>query len=183
MNLNTHRVSAVLMFTGFAVALAFAAVQAQEFKLKIGYIDSQRIFAEFRETQEAERLYKKEVDQWKAEAATKEQEIAKLQEELRAQSLMLSEEKQKEKKLELDRKLEEYQRFVSETFGEEGNAAKRNKELTQPIVGRINKILERLSEQEGYSLVFDIANANIIYAKKDFDLTDRLLEELNKVGQ
>ena len=182
MNSIRHRVSAVLMFAGLAIALAAALAQAQEFKLKIGYIDSQRIFAEFRETQEAERLYKKEVDQWKAEAAAKEQEIAKLQEELRAQSLMLSEEKQKEKKLELDRKLEEYQRFVSETFGEEGIAAKRNKELTQPIVGRINKILEKLSEQEGYSLVFDVANANIVYAKKDFDLTDRVLEELNKVG-
>lgn len=183
MNSTRHRVSAVLMFAGLALALASTLAHAQDLKLKIGYIDSQRIFAEFRETQEAEKVYKKEVDQWKAEAATKEQEIAKLQEELRAQSLMLSEEKQKEKKLELDRKLEEYQRFVSETFGEEGIAAKRNKELTQPIVGRINKILERLSEQEGYSLVFDVANANIVYAKKDFDLTDRVLEELNKVGQ
>jgi outer membrane protein len=183
MNLNTHRALAVLLLAGFVAAFACTAAQAQDFKLKIGYIDSQRIFAEFRETQEAERLYKKEVDQWKAEAAVKEQEIAKLQEELRAQSLMLSEEKQKEKKLELDRKLEEYQRFVSETFGEEGMAARRNKELTQPIVERINKILERLSEQEGYSLVFDIANANIVYAKKEFDLTERVLEELNKVGQ
>jgi outer membrane protein len=156
------------------------AASAQE--VKIGYIDSQRIFAEYRETQEAELVYQKEVDQWKAEADAKEQEIAKLQEELRAQSLMLSEEKQREKKLELDKKLEEYQKFVGETFGEDGLAARRNRELTQPIVDKINGILERLSETEGYSLVFDIANANIVYAKKEFDLTDRVLEELNKPG-
>ena len=181
MNSKTHRLSMVFVLAAFVAVFASTLARAQE--VKIGYIDSQRIFAEFRETQEAEKLYKKEVEKWKADAAVKEQEIAKLQEELRAQSLMLSEEKQKEKKLEIDRKLEEYQRFVAETFGEEGMAAKRNRELTQPIVERINKILENLSETDGYSLVFDVANANIVYAKKDLDLTDRVLEELNKVGQ
>jgi Skp family chaperone for outer membrane proteins len=50
-------------------------------------------------------------------------------------------------------------------------------------VEKINKILERLSADEGYGLVFDVANANIVYAKKEFDLTDRVLEELNKFGQ
>ena len=111
-----------------------------------------------------------------------EQEIVKLQDELRAQSLMLSEEKQREKKLELDKKLEDYQRFMADTFGDNGIAAKRNQELTQPIVEKINKILEVMAEKDGISMVFDIANANIVYAKKNFDLTDRVLEELNKIG-
>jgi outer membrane protein len=181
MNSMTKRLSMALLLA--AVAAAFAGSNALAQDMKIGYIDSQRIFAEFRETQEAEKVYKKEVDQWKTEAAAKEQEITKLQEELRAQSLMLSEEKQKEKKLEIDRKLEDYQRFVAETFGEEGIAAKRNRELTQPIVERINKILEKLSETDNYAIVFDVANANIVYAKKELDLTEKVLEELNKVGQ
>jgi outer membrane protein len=150
--------------------------------IKLGYIDSQRIFLEYRETQEAERLYKQEVEQWKAEAAGMEQEIVKLQDELRAQSLMLSEEKQREKKLEYDKKLEDYQRFMADTFGDEGRAARRNKELTQPIVDKINRILEQMAENEGYTLVFDIANANIVYADKAFDLTERVLEELNKAA-
>lgn len=180
MNRMTQRVFWSILF---AAVLATGAARAQDITLKIGYIDSQRIFAEYRDTQEAEKVYKKEVEQWKAQAGTKEQEIAKLQEELRAQSLMLSEEKQKEKKLEIDKKVEEYQRFMAETFGDEGIAAKRNRELTQPIVEKINKILERLSEEDGYTLVFDIANANIVYAKKEFDLTERVLTELNKVGQ
>ena len=96
---------------------------------------------------------------------------------------MLSEEKQAEKKLEFDKRLKEYNQYMSDVFSDDGQAAKRNKELTQPIVEKINKILEQMSEAEGYSLVFDIANANIVYAKKEFDLTDRVLEELGKVGQ
>lgn len=170
----TLTIVAMLVFgTGSALA--------QE-PVKIGYIDSQRIFAEYSETQEAERIYKKEVEQWQAQAKGMEREIAKMQDELRAQSLMLSEEKQKEKKLALDRKLEEYQRFMEDTFGDNGIAAQRNRELTQPIVDKINRILEGFAQTEGYSIVFDIAQANIVYAKKSFDLTARVLEELNRPG-
>ncbi len=170
-----------LMLFPVLLVLAVPQVYAQ-FDLKIGYIDSQRIFAEYRQTQDAERLYKKEVETWKAKAAAMEQEIVKLQDELRAQSLMLSEEKQREKKLVYDKKVEDYQRFMADTFGESGIVAKRNQELTQPIVEKINRILEKLAEAEGYGVVFDIASANIVYAKKDFDLTDRVLEELNKIA-
>ncbi|MDH3215788.1 MAG: OmpH family outer membrane protein [Candidatus Krumholzibacteria bacterium] len=167
---------------GAAVIVCWLGPSYAQDEIKIGYIDSQRIFAEYKETQEAERVYKGEVDAWKAQAASMEQEIVKLQDELRAQSLMLSEEKQREKKLTYDKQLEDYQRFMADTFGEEGRAAKRNKELTQPIVDKINRILEVMAETEGYSLVFDIANANIVYANKAFDLTERVLQELNKTA-
>ncbi|MFQ5511401.1 MAG: OmpH family outer membrane protein [Candidatus Krumholzibacteriia bacterium] len=172
----------LIALAGCIVAGSIVTATAQV-ELKIGYIDSQRIFAEFKETQDVERLYKKEVDAWKAQAQVMEQEIVKIQDELRAQALMLSEEKQREKKLALDKKLADYQRFMADVFGENGTAAKRNQELTQPIVNKINQILERMSEEQGYTLVFDISNANIVYANKDFDLTDMVLQELNKPGQ
>lgn len=169
----------VLAAAGLVVVAGSSFGQTE---LKIGYIDSQRIFLEYKETQEAERLYKREVDQWKAQAKSMEEEIVRLQDELRSQSLFLSEDKQKEKKLDVDRKVEDYQRFMEETFGDEGKAAKRNKELTQPIVDKINRILEKISLDDGYTMVFDIANANIVYANKAFDLTDRVLTELNQAG-
>lgn len=164
----------VIMVPASAISLL-----AQE--VKIGYIDSIKIFAEYRETQEAERLYRLEVDQWTAQKQRMEQEIVKLRDELQAQSLMLSEEKKAEKKLELDRKLAEYEQFMEETFGDDGLAARRNKELTQPIVEKINRILEDLGKAQGYTIVFDVANANIVYADKTLDLTDVVLTKLNEL--
>ena len=165
-----------------AVTLLTVVPRANAQDIRLAYIDSQRIFTEYKETQEAERLYKQEVDQWKAQAAAMEQEIVKLQDELRAQSLMLSEEKQREKKLEYDKKLEDYQRFMADTFGDDGKAARRNKELTQPIVEKINGILEKMAETQKFTVVFDIANANIVYIDKTLDLTDEVLAELNKTA-
>jgi outer membrane protein len=170
--------SSLLVLAGLGMIATRAGAQ----DVKLAYIDSQRIFMEYKETQEAERLYKQEVDQWKAQAAAMEEEIVKLQDELRAQSLMLSEEKQREKKLEYDKKLEDYQRFMADTFGDDGRAAKRNKELTQPIVDKINQILEKMAEDQRFTVVFDIANANIVYIDKTLDLTDQVLAELNKTA-
>jgi outer membrane protein len=163
-----------------AFVLPVTAISSLAQDLKIGYIDSIKIFADYKETQEAERQYKREVDKWTAEKNRMEQDITRLRDELQAQSLMLSEEKKQEKRLELDRQMQEYQRFMQETFGDDGLAAKRNKELTQPIVDKINKILEDLAKERGLMMVFDVANADIVYADKSLDLTEAVVAILNQ---
>jgi outer membrane protein len=176
--MKSKMLTALLLAVVIVPATAISLL-AQE--VKIGYIDSIKIFAEYKETQDAERLYRREVDQWTAQKQRMEQDIVKLRDELQAQSLMLSEEKKKEKKLELDRKMAEYQQFMDETFGDDGLAARRNKELTQPIVEKINAILEDLGAEQGYAIIFDVANANIVYADKALDLTDVVLTKLSEM--
>lgn len=170
----------VMAATVAALVLPVTAISSLAQDLKIGYIDSIKIFADYKETQEAERQYKREVDKWTAEKNRREQDIVRLRDELQAQSLMLSEEKKQEKRLELDRQMQEYERFMQETFGDDGLAAKRNKELTQPIVDKINKILEDLAKERGLMMVFDVANADIVYADKSLDLTEAVVAILNQ---
>jgi outer membrane protein len=169
----------VILIAAIMVPVSAISLLAQD--VKIGYIDSIKIFAEYSETQEAERLYRLEVDQWTAQKQRTEQEIVRLRDELQAQSLMLSEEKKAEKKLELDRKMAEYEQFMAETFGDDGLAARRNKDLTQPIVEKINRILEDLGKELGYTMIFDVANANVVYADKTLDLTEVVLTKLNEL--
>jgi len=96
---------------------------------------------------------------------------------------MLSEEKLAEKKQLFDKKLAEYNQYMADVFGDNGQAAKRNKELTQPIVEKINAVIAQLAEAEGYTLILDAAQGNIVFAKKALDLTARVMEELEKQMQ
>ncbi len=175
--MSIRRIVSVALVAAAVVGLAGPSL-AQN--LPIGYIDSIRIFKENRETQEAERQYRQEVDRWTAEKKRREQEILKLREELQAQSLMLSEEKKQEKQLELERLTQDYERFMEETFGDDGLAAKRNKELTQPIVDKINRIIEEIAKERGLVMVFDVANGNVVYADKGLDLTGVVLTRLQQ---
>jgi outer membrane protein len=171
----TKLVVGALMATA---VLAGGSISALAQNIKIGYIDSIKIFAENKETQEAERLYRRDVDQWTAQKDRMEQELTRMGEELNAQSAMLSEEKKAERRLEVQRKSDEYKRFMEETFGDNGLAARRNKELTQPIVEKINRVIEKIAQEQGYSMVFDVANANIVYADKTLDITELVLTAL-----
>ena len=167
----------IVMLTVYLCSLLpWHVAQAEE--IKIGYIDTVKIFAEFKETMEAEELYKKELEIWKKRASDMESELAQLREEIQSQSLMLSEEKLAEKKLLFEQNLKEYQEYMNNIFGEGGEAERRNKELTQPIVEKINGVITKIAEDEGYTIIFDAANANIVYAKKALDLTDKVLEQL-----
>jgi outer membrane protein len=158
-----------------------SALRAEE--IKLGYIDTVKIFAEFKETVDAEAIYKKEVDAWKKKASDMEASLATMREEIQSQSLMLSEEKLAEKKQLFDKKLAEYNQYMADVFGDNGQAAKRNKELTQPIVEKINAVIAQLAEAEGYTLILDAAQGNIVFAKKALDLTARVMEELEKQMQ
>ncbi len=172
------KVSVFVLACFIASLVPVSALRAEE--IKFGYIDTVKIFAEFKETVDAEAIYKKEVDAWKKKASDMEAELARMREEIQSQSLMLSEEKLAEKRQVFDKKLAEYNQYMTDVFGDNGQAAKRNKELTQPIVEKINAVIAQLAEAEGYTIILDAAQGNIVFAKKSLDLTARVMEELEK---
>ena len=162
-----------------ALCMTAAAAVPAAAEIKIGYIDTVKIFANFRETIEAEEVYKKEVDAWKKQAEDMETELGRIGEEIQSQSLMLSAEKLAEKKLVFDQKMKDYQKYMQDIFGETGEAARRNKELTEPIVEMINGVIEKVAEEEGFTLVLDSSQGVIVYADKEIDITDMIIERLD----
>lgn len=149
-------------------------------ELKIGYIHSQKILAEFQESIEAQRTLDEEQRKWVEEAQKKENAIKALEDEVENQSLLLSEEKKAEKLAEIQTKYMEYQRFQQEIWGETGKLYQRNKELTQPIIDKVNTVINKLGKDGDYDLIFDAAVGNIVYAKDEFDMTQLVLDDLNK---
>ena len=85
----------VVLFALFALPLT---LKAQE---KIVYIDSYRIRLEYKEFQDAQTQFNKEVDQWKAEVEKAKNEIDAMEADLQKQSLILSDAKKKEKESEI----------------------------------------------------------------------------------
>jgi outer membrane protein len=161
-----------------ALLLASASVSAEE--LKLGYIDSARIFAEYKGTEDAQRSFDQEVATWEEEARVMRAELDSLLQEYQAQSLMLSDALKAEKEQRINEKRTTYETFVQSIWGPEGKLAEKNSALVQPIVDKINVVLQRIGEEEGFDLVLDAAAGGIVYAADELDLTDRILEELNQ---
>ena len=148
--------------------------------LKIGFIDSERIFADYAGTQEAQRSFNREVQELTKTAKEKKTEIDDLQRKLDAQGPMLSEAKRDEQNEALQKKVAEYDAFVQKNWGPQGSVSKLNEQYLKPIVDRVHKIVTTIGSDEGYSLVLDAADGNIIFGDRTLDLTDRVLDLLKK---
>lgn len=148
--------------------------------LKIGFIDSERIFSEYAGTQEAQRSFNREVQELTKTAKEKKTEIDDLQRKLDAQSPMLSEAKRDEQNQVLQKKIADYDAFVQKNWGPQGFVSKLNEQYLKPIVDRVHKIVTGFGSDEGYSLILDAADGNIIFGDRTLDLTDRVLTELKK---
>ena len=167
-------------FLALILASLFLTASASSKELKIGYVHSQRILAEFQESIEAQRTLDDEQREWLDEAKNMELEITSMEEELENQSLLLSDEKKTERVQKIQTKYLEYQRFQQEIWGESGKLYQRNQELTQPIIDKVNTVIQKIGEDEDYDIIFDAAVGNIVYAKDDFDLTDLVIEDMNQ---
>jgi len=150
-------------------------------QLKIGYINSDRILREYKEAQDVQKQLDAKNQEWQRQAQQMQQEIQEKQRQLESQSLLLSEEKKAEKQREIQELINKFQQFQLEKWGQNGEAFRLQQELMRPIFDRINEVLQKIGKEEGFDYIFDSVAGNIVYAAPDQpDLTDRVLEELNK---
>ncbi len=148
---------------------------------KIVYVDSYRIRSEYSEFLEAQEQFDKELDEWQQEAMEMEQEVDSLKKDLSEKALLLSEEARAKKQEVIDSKEAALQKYMVDVFGQSGKAEQRNRDLTRPLLDKITAVLERIAQEQNYDYVFDAVNGNIAYAKKSLDITDKVLEELQKM--
>ena len=161
---------------GLAILMGGAAGASAE--IKIGFIDSDQIFEKYPKTKEAQASFEREVVDLSKTARDKKNEIDDLQRKLEQQGPMLSEAKRDEQNRILQQKVGEYDKFVQEQWGPGGRIGRLNEEYLKPIIDRVHAIVAYIGTEEGFSLILDAADGNVIYGDKSLDLTDRVLSEL-----
>jgi len=151
--------------------------------VKIGFVDSGKIFDQYEGAKDAQRTLERESKDWEAKAQKMKDSLQTSADELESQRLMLSQDTLKRREDDVAALKKTYEDYVSSIWGDSGKLSQRNQELTKPIIDKVNAILHTIAEQDGYTLVLDAAGGTIVYASPAIDLTDRVLAELNKEGE
>jgi outer membrane protein len=162
----------------WVVFLACAGGQVLLGQSKVAYVDSPRILSTFSAAVDANRQLETENNQWAQELRQMQQKFSNVTEELEKQSLLLSDAKKAEKIQERQALYEEIQQYQDRIWGENGEYFKRQNELLKPVYDKINEVIQKIAEDEDYDYVLDTAQGNILFAKEEDNLTDRVLEEL-----
>jgi outer membrane protein len=148
--------------------------------VKIGFIDSDRLFSDYAKTLEAQESFNREVQSLASTAREMKTEIDELQRKLDQQGPMLSEAKREEQSKALQDKISAYESFVQKNWGPSGEVSRLNEQYLRPILDRVQKLLAGIGQEEGYSLILDAADGNIVFGDRTLDLTDRVLGMLRE---
>ncbi len=149
-------------------------------QLKIGYINSNRILAEYPEAQEVQKKLDEIRAGYESEYNKMLKEYENLVKEIENQSLLLSPEKKAEKEKEAQELGLKIEKYRYEKLGPQGELYKKNVELTQPLYDKIDQVIQKVAQAEGFDFILDVVQGVVLFAKPEYDITDRILDELNK---
>jgi len=149
-------------------------------EMRVGFVNASAIFEQFSAAKEAQQAYEKEMSDLGRQVEVMEAEIKAFADTLETRKYLFSEDRLREKQQELEKRQEDYVRFRQDA---EMKAARRNEELTKPIVTAIEDAAKSVAEKEGFDLVLDSAAGIVVYSKPELDLTDRVLQSLEQARQ
>jgi outer membrane protein len=178
MRKTVTKVMLVILLAGVAWGALISTSWAQQ--LKIGYVDVPRLKQEYKEYQQAEVRFEKQMAVWQAKADSMQQQMQELADKLEKQNLMLTEQAKNDIRQELLARQNEYQLFLNEVMGPEGEAASREYELSKPLIETINTVIKLIALKGNYTYILDSTAGTVLYADEKYDITDKVIAELNK---
>jgi len=138
---------------------------------KFAYVDLSRSFSEYNKTKDYDKVLADQGAVYEAERDKKVNEVKQLEDKIN----LLSDKEKETKKTELETKVKALQDFDRQ---KQTDLRKEQDEKMKELLKDIEDAIKQYSEKEGYSLVFN--DRVLVYQNKSMDITDKILEILNK---
>ena len=164
-----------VLFSALVVFCFFSGIASAADSIKIGYVDMQKLIDQSDEA-------KKVRSTLESMKASKEKELEKmvttakkLEEDLKKQINILSDDAKKTKVDELEKMDRDIRRFVSDS---EAELAKKQREMENSILTELVGIIQKLGQEGDYTLI--LPATVILYSSKGIDITDTVLKKYNE---
>lgn len=154
-----------------AVLTMFAALSAAAAEIKIGFVNTERVFREAAPALRAQKKLEKEFAPREQELQRLAKQARDLQALLERETVTLSEADRRAKERDLanvNREFQRKQREVREDFN-----VRRNEEMTA-VQERANRAIIAIAESEKFDLILQ----DVVFASRSIDITERVLRSL-----
>lgn len=172
-----QRSSRVLAFASLLLASTLGGASAHaEPPFKVAVVDMQRALHETEDGRKAKSTLKKLFEDRQKTLDKQQNDLKAMKESLDKQHDVLTPAVLSKKQEELQKAFTElqttYMEFQRELAAKEG-------ELTKDIIERMQRIMRRVGQTEGYSLVLERNESGVVYVPTNYDLTDLLIQRYN----
>ncbi|NDB34250.1 MAG: OmpH family outer membrane protein [Flavobacteriia bacterium] len=146
---------------------------------QFAYIDSEYILSSVPEYAESKEKLDKLAETWTKDIEDRFVVIKTQKENFNKEEILLPAEEKAKRKSEIEKLEKETIDLQTQRFGLNGDYFMKRQELIKPIQDRIYTAMKKVAKADGYTFVFDKANqSNLIYADKDADISNAVLEEM-----
>lgn len=142
----------------------------------IAIVDTTRAAANSSEGRQAEKVLTDLQEKKRSEFQPKQDELKRKAEELESQRFVLSEEALQERQFDLVKMRNDLERQL-DAAKEEFEIEQRK--LMQPILKRIQSVVNEVAKDEGYDLVIEKTSPGVLFFSDGLDITDQVIERLN----
>ncbi len=171
MNVSRHAATLIAALLLSAVAPKLYA-QAN----RIAVVDLQRALNETEDGRRAKARLKRLFKRRQVALDKRQEELKALKEDIERQKNVLSREA-------LQKRVEEYQKAFIElqsTYVEyQRELAQKEAQLTREIIARMERILRRIGQSEGYTLIVERNEGGVVWVPSNLDVTDLVIQRYN----
>lgn len=172
----SKQLGAVVVAAAFAVVGYKGMAEPQTSVPRLAYINSNAIIAEAPGAAEAQATFDREMARWQTEMQALSDTLQKMIEQYEQQQVMLSPEKRQERQQAIQQKRLDYQKRASDL---EQVAQRRQQELVQPVLDRIQTTLMQIRDEGNYTMIFDAAaGSGLIVADTTLNITGQVIERM-----
>ncbi|HEY4999822.1 MAG TPA: OmpH family outer membrane protein [Usitatibacter sp.] len=154
-----------------AVVMASWAFAAGAAEMKIGFVNTERVFREAAPAKRAQQKLEREFAQRNAELAKIEKQGRDMQTELERENVTIPEPQRREKERQLadiSRNFQRMQREIREDLN-----LRRNEELAS-VQERATRVINQIAEQDHFDLIVQEA----VFASSRIDITEKVIHSL-----
>ncbi len=148
-------------------------VFAQE-KIKVGFIDIQRVIAESQAGKRAKERFQAQVKKAEADVVKERQDIERLRADLDKKGPLLKEEERRNLEADLQRRSVTLQRAMSDYQQE---LQQKNNEIMSDILKELEQIVNEVGKADKFTLILE--RSQILYSDQGIDITSKVIETYN----
>jgi outer membrane protein len=167
---------ALPLFAAFLFSALVPKQASAQAGAKIGVVDLQRAINETEDGRKSKDKLKKLFESRQTGLDKKQEDLKKLKEEIEKQQSIWTPEVRQQKIESYQKQLVDLQQIYVDYQRE---LAEKEGELTKSIIERMEKILRRIGQTDGYALIMERSEAGVIYVPTNLDLTDVVIQRYN----
>ena len=171
-NLRMLSLNLLIAFLLFSPNNSAAVANPNPKVAKYAVVDMQAVILNVSDGKEARSKLEKEIKAKETELVKAKEELDKMNKEWKSQAPLLSETARLQKQQEFQ---EKFLGLRNEEMTFQNEIKKKEQEATQKIAIKVTDLVNKLSADRGYEMVFETSSAGLLYLKDPADLTKEVI--------